>query len=205
MRTLLAIPSMDQVPARFAQSLTTMERTGDVLLGWEVGSLIYQARNNLVKQAINAEVDRILWLDSDMVFRPDIMRRLEAANKEFVTGLYFRRVPPFTPVLFDELDVLEDGSCTWSEFDEIPDKLFKVGGCGFGGVLTSMEVIMSVQNKFGNCFAPINGVGEDLAFCWRARQCGFDIWCDPSVELGHCGNTVVTRAIWEGVKHANKS
>lgn len=203
MRTIIAVPSMDNVPARFAQSLTTLERTGDVMLAWEVGSLIYEARNKLVQHAIKAEADRILWLDSDMVFKPDLLRRLEASGKDFVTGLYFRRVPPFTPVLFDRFEISGE-NCTWTEFNTIPDKPFMVGGCGFGGVLMSMDVVMSVQNKFKNCFAPIGGIGEDLAFCWRARQCGYEIWCDPNAEMGHCGNTIITRSIWEGVKNANK-
>ena len=42
-------------------------------------------------------------------------------------------------------------------------------------------------------FAPINGVGEDLSFCWRARQCGYKIWCDPSIALGHEIRTIITK------------
>ena len=195
---------MDQVPSHFARSLAMLERQGEVLLGWEVGSLIYHARNNLAKQAIQAEADRVLWLDSDMVFNPKLLTNLAALNVPFATALYCRRVPPFTPTLFKTLDVTDDGRAAWTEFDEIPDEPFKVAGCGFGGVLMTTDVILSIESKFGNCFAPVGNVGEDLAFCWRARQCGYDIICDPKIEMGHVGHTVITRSVWEGTKNADK-
>lgn len=190
---------MDQVPSHFARSLAMLERHGEVLLGWEVGSLIYQARNNLAKQAVEAECDKVLWLDSDMVFNSKLLMNLLELDCDFATAVYFRRVPPFSPTLFRTLDI--DGEkCTWTEYTELPDKPFQVAGCGFGGVLMSTDVIMSVQSRYGNCFAPIGGVGEDLAFCWRARQCGYDIICDPRIEMGHVGHTVITRSVWEGTK-----
>lgn len=62
----------------------------------------------------------------------------------------------------------------------------------------SMDVLLSVMAKFnGRMFEPIDGFGEDVAFCWRARQCGYDIWCDSDIELGHVGSFVVTRSIFE--------
>ena len=196
---------MDQVPSHFARSLAMLEKHGEVLLGWEVGSLIYHARDNLAKQAVEADVDKILWLDSDMVFHPSLLNKLLALDCDFATGLYFRRVPPFSPVLFEQLDIDEPAQkCTWREYTEIPDKPFKVAGCGFGGVLMSTDVILSMQIKFGHCFAPIGGIGEDLAFCWRARQCGYDIICDPSITMGHCGHTIITRSVWESTKNADK-
>ena len=80
----------------------------------------------------------------------------------------------------------------------VPEGRFQVGGCGFAGVLMSMDVLLSVMAKFnGRMFEPIDGFGEDVAFCWRARQCGYDIWCDSDIELGHVGSFVVTRSIFE--------
>ena len=55
------------------------------------------------------------------------------------------------------------------------------------------DIFMAVQAEYKAMFTPINGVGEDLAFCWRARQLGYRIWCDPRIPLGHVGYTVVTK------------
>lgn len=194
MKTLIAVPCMDQVPALFAYSLAQLRTVEDCVLSMKTGSLIYTARNDLATQAIQIDADYVFWLDSDMVFKEDTLSRMMATMKkndlDILTGLYFRRVPPYSPVLFDRLDM--DGEiCQWSEFNKIPDDLFEVGGCGFGCVLMKTDVFFDVQSKFGNMFAPIANNGEDIAFCWRARQCGYKIVCDPSVICGHVGYSVV--------------
>lgn len=194
MKTLIAVPCMDQVPAPFAQSLAMLQKTGECVLSMQMGSLIYISRNNLAQMAIQMDVDYVFWLDSDMVFEPDILIRmmdtLQKNDYDILTGLYFRRVPPYTPVLFDKLDIRRN-ICSWSEFHEIPAEPFEVGGCGFGCVLMKTDVFYDVQSKHGNMFAPIANNGEDIAFCWRARDCGFKIYCDPSVICGHVGYSIV--------------
>lgn len=194
MKTLIAIPCMDQVPALFAKSLALLQKPDDCTLAMQMGSLIYTSRNNLATMAIQSNYDYVFWMDSDMVFPQDALIRLMDTLKkndlDIISGLYFRRVPPYSPTLFDKLE-MRGNICSWSEFKEIPEGLFEIGGCGFGCVLMSTEVFLSVQAKHGNMFAPIANNGEDIAFCWRARDCGYRIWCDPSVICGHVGYSVI--------------
>ena len=203
MKIFIAVPSMDNLPALFCQSLALLKRTGDTQVGFEVGSLVYNARNNLARQAIKAEADWVLWLDSDMVFSPDLLMRMmkvvEENGLDFLTALCFRRKPPYTPCLFDKLEQRKDGKgANYTALLSVPDGLFKVGGCGFAGVLMSTDILMSVAAKFGGqMFDPMPGFGEDVAFCWRARQCGYELWCDSSIEMGHVGSCVVTRGYFE--------
>ena len=206
MKVFIAVPSMDIVPALFCQSLALLQRAGDTMIGFEVGSLVYNARNNLARQAIKAEADWVLWLDSDMVFSPDFLQRMLKVCTEndidFLTALCFRRKPPYTPTLFDRLEKVDKGA-SYTALMSVPDGRFKVGGCGFAVVLLSTDVLLSVASKFGRMFDPIYGFGEDLAFCWRARQCGYDIWCDSDIEMGHVGQTIVTRAYFEAYDEQN--
>ena len=201
MKIFIAVPSMDTLPALFCQSLALLQRAGDTMVGFEVGSLVYNARNNLARQAIKAEADWVLWLDSDMVFAPDLLQRMLKVCTEndisFLTALCFRRKPPYTPCLFDRLQKVGKGA-SYTALMSVPEGRFQVGGCGFAGVLLSMDVLLSVAAKFdGRMFDPMDGFGEDVAFCWRARQCGYDIWCDSSIEMGHVGQCVVTRQFFE--------
>ena len=205
MKTLIAIPSMDQVPALFAQSLATLNRVGDCLVSFQMGSLVYDSRNALGKKAIQYDCDYVLWLDSDQVFDSDLLERmfkvLQENDLDILTGIYFRRVAPYSPVLFKGLNY-EENKATWSEFSELPeDALIEVAGCGFGCVLMSTEVLMSVQAKYNTMFQPMQGLGEDLAFCWRARQCGYKIMCDTSIEVGHCGQAIINGMFWRQYRH----
>lgn len=196
-KIMIAVPCMDQVPAPFAQSIAMIRKPleDDTACAFQMGSLIYTSRNNLALQAMKLEMDYVLWLDSDMVFPQDLLidlkKKLDDNDWDMVTGLYFRRVPPFTPVVFDKLEINEENICEWTDYKDYPAEPFKVGGCGFGCVLVKTDVLFEVQAKYGYMFNPIGNMGEDLSFCCRARQCGYDIWCDPSQICGHVGYTTI--------------
>lgn len=194
MKTLIAIPCMDQVPVPFCHSLAMLRKAGESTLVMKVGSLIYAARDELAMLAVQNEADYVLWLDSDMVFAPNtlikMMETLQKNDLDILTGLYFRRTPPYSPVLFDKLE-LDGEDVHWSEFKEIPEGLFEVGGCGFGCVLMKTDVFIDVLGKHRQLFSPLGHNGEDIAFCLRARDCGYKIYCDPSVICGHVSYSVV--------------
>lgn len=195
-KIMIAVPCMDQVPVAFCNSLAMLKRVEDTKLVMIAGSLIYSSRDQLATMAIQKEADYVLWLDSDMVFRPDTLismfNTVQDKDIDILTGLYFRRVPPYSPVLFDKLDYnAETNAIDFTEFKAIPDEIFEVGGCGFGCVFMDTQVFLEVQSKHGNMFAPIGHNGEDIAFCVRARDCGFKIYCDPSIICGHVGYSVV--------------
>jgi len=200
MKTLIAVPCMDQVAAPFAQSLASLERTGDVVIGFEISSLIYSARNNFAKKAITEAADALLFFDSDMTFEPDTLKRMAAhmeAGLDIVTGLYFKRKTPFTPVLFSELRRDENGAIHWKDMSDLPDGgMFEVEGCGMGCCMIRKDVLVNMLLNFRTWFTPLEGLGEDLAFCLRARQLGYKIMCDPSIKLGHVGQITVDESLW---------
>ncbi len=207
-KVLIAVPCMDQLPAQFAHSLATLTSYGipdtKISVWFNLGSLIYSSRDQIAKKALADEADLIMWFDSDMVFNPDTlinMLKIIDEGADMVTGIYYRRTPPFTPTIFDKMDIdLEKQAADWTDFKTIPDELFEVGACGFGCVLMRTEMIVSVFSKFGQMFAPIGNVGEDISFCWRARQCGYKIIADPSIKLGHVGHTIITKEFCENYK-----
>ena len=204
-RILIAVPCMDQVPAQFAHSLAWLASYGiedtEISIWFNVGSLIYTSRDAIAKKALLDEVDLVMWFDSDMVFAPDTMKRmlkLIDEGHDMVTGIYYRRTPPFSAVGFKTMELNEEGTAfEWTEFDEIPSEPFEVEACGFGCVLMKAEIFVSVFAKFGQMFTPIANCGEDIAFCWRARQCGYKILADPSIGLGHVGHTVITKEFFK--------
>lgn len=202
MKVFIAVPCMDTLSARFAQCLSNLllyPRNYDIEIGYHIGSLVYDSRNKLAERAINSKADYIFWLDSDMSFMPDtldmMLKTLIDNQMAMLAGMYFRRRPPFTPTLFKEVKISKVGvECV--NFDDIPEGIVEIGGCGFGCVLMRQDVLWNVmlkQNTYGLMFTPMLGVGEDLSFCWRARQCGYKIYCDASIALGHEVHTTITK------------
>ena len=204
-KILIAVPCMDQVPAQFAHSLATLTSyripDAEISIWFNLGSLIYTSRNEIAKRALSDGADLVMWFDSDMIFNPDTMTRLLHIidqGADMVTGIYYRRTKPYTPTIFKTMEIDDKTEeAKWTEFEEIPNEPFEVAGCGFGCVLMRTEMFVAVFAKFGNMFSPIGNVGEDIAFCWRARQCGYQIIADPTIGLGHVGYTIVTREFFE--------
>lgn len=201
MKTLVAIPCMDMVHTIFMKSVMGLDRVGDVRFSISCCSLIYDARNTLAKQAVTEGYDRVLWLDSDMEFSPDLLKRLSAdmdEGRELVSGLYFKRKAPVKPVVYKEVGYFhspQDDSVTpvAISYEDYPkDQIFPVAGVGFGGVLVSVDLINRVGEKFGLPFSPILGFGEDLSFCKRVSELGVEMYCDSRVKLGHVGLGTIT-------------
>ena len=200
-KILICIPSGDLVASGFAQSLAMLQKGGnETAIMFQVGSLIYEARNKLAKQAIEMGADYTMWFDSDMVFQPDTMIRLLAHNAPIVSGAYFRRKPPYHLVAFDECDV---ENRKWTDLP-LPKETVKCGGVGFGCVLIKTDVLFEVASKYQNWFEPMNNFGEDLSFCWRARQCGYDILLDPTISCGHVGQIVVNEDFYKAYAEGTK-
>lgn len=200
-KILIAVPCMDQLPAQFAHSLATLTSYGiedtKISIWFNLGSLIYSSRDQIAKRALSDEADLVMWFDSDMVFNPDTlinMLKLIDDGADMVTGVYYRRTPPYTPTIFKTMEInYEKQMAEWTEFDEIPAEPFEVASCGFGCVLMRTEIFVAVFAKYGLMFSPIGNVGEDISFCWRARQCGYKIIADPTISLGHVGHTVISK------------
>ena len=207
MKTLIAIPCMDQVPAMFAKSLLGMRAVGECEYAFVMGSLIYDARNKLANKAIEEGFDRILWLDSDMIFEPDTQERLHARLDEgydMVSGLYMTRKRPYKPTIFKELAMheLEDGKMMPEAvcyLDYPYDSVFEIAACGFGCCLMKVDLVKEIRDRTGLPFSPVLGFGEDLSFCIRCMDVNRKVYCDSSVKAAHIGYCTVTEEtfFWE--------
>ena len=213
MKTLIAVPCMDMLHTRFAQSLINMRRVGDVQYGFITSSLVFDARNDFAERAIKEGFDRVLWLDSDMEFEPDLMERLAAdmdTGLDMVTGLYFKREGPVRPVIFKDCFIAQQNPGELipvaNAYDDYPvDSLFPIAACGFGCVMTSVELLRKVWERLGRPFAPVGGFGEDLTFCLRVESVGGEIWCDSRVKAGHVAQRVVTEDVFLKLREAVKA
>lgn len=195
MKTLIAVPSHDYVHAEFTKSLMNLEMPQDTGFTMITNTLIYTARTLIMDNAVEMDFDNVLWIDSDMTFKPDALMKLAGDMEQgldMVCGIYFTRKLPMFPGIQSELHwrIKDDG---WVDtgakcyMDYPKDSLFEIQGCGFGFVMTSVDLLKRMKEKYGSPFYPLMGMGEDTAFCWRVREAGGKIWCDSRVKCGHIG------------------
>lgn len=192
MKLLIAIPTNDYMHYQFVECLTKLVKRLDedgieYDIAYQGATLVYVGRDKLAQKAMNECYTHMLWLDSDMIFTEDLLDDLMFSGKPFVTGIAHSRRAPHVSCVFKGI---------WPKVDrwegcEYPSNTFQIGGCGFACVLIETEIVRNVYNKNGTAFFPMRELGEDLAFCKRATEMGYEIWAEPCVRLGHIGHITI--------------
>lgn len=192
MKLLIAVPTYDYMHYQFVECLTKLIRKLDAdgikfQVAFQGGTLVYVGRDKLAREAVKGRFTHVLWLDSDMIFTEDLLDDLMFSGKDFVTGIAHGRRAPHSSCIFKKI---WPGVDRW-EGHEYPTSPFKIGGCGFACVLISTKILQAVLDRNGTAFFPMRELGEDLAFCKRAGELGYEIWAEPTVKLGHIGHITV--------------
>ena len=203
-KILIAVPCLDHVHAEFTQSLLNLRKTSGTSYAMNINCLIYRSRNMFAAHAIEKGYDRILWLDSDMCLEQDALIKLNAdmeQGREFVCGMYFRRSLPTAPVVYKSMryETIEGGMLSDNEpyWDYPRNSIFQIQGAGFGCVMTSVDLLKRVWDRFGPPFDPMTQISEDLAFCWRVTQLGVKMYCDSGVRVGHIGTLIYDEQLYQ--------
>lgn len=192
MKILLGMPCMRTIPYRTVISLLRTVKRGVVDPMMVEGSLVYDSRDTIARFAVENGYDYVLFVDSDMQFdKPDIDRLL-SHNVGICSGLYVTRNGEDKNVCYERI-------ITRRRFPYRPPELIedkstsgygRVAACGFGFCLIKTSVIKSMFKRYKSLFEPKWGVGEDIAFCIRAKRCGYYTFIDRDVKLGHIGEKV---------------
>lgn len=150
------------------------------------------ARNMLTAGALRdiPDLTHLLFIDDDMVFNDDAFERLLSHDLPIVGGLCHNRRPPYMPILMREYN----GGYTFVyDYDREIDEngLIEVDATGAAFLLVKREVFEKIAATGEDPFA-IRGPGEDISFCLRAKEQGYKIYVDTTVEIGHVGEVTVT-------------
>jgi len=181
MKILLGIPTIRPIKPEVVHSLMNLKRPCEVdTFIATKGYTPSEKRNYLIVKALNEQYDYILFVDDDMVLPPDTIEVLLGRQKDIIGGIYyFRGFPPERVVeLFDE---------------NIPDEPFVCKSLGGGLILAKTSIFRKVKSPwFGT---EVNQVGmtvvsEDYLFADRVREAGYEIWCDPTLDIGHIGDYI---------------
>ncbi len=162
------------------------------------GGYVAHNRNALVRAAREKQATHLMFIDADHLFAASSIIRLLDHDKDIVAANYNTRgnlgpngellnvLKPFD----DKGKMVTDGSV--ANF-VMPQDLFKVAGIGTGMMLIKLSVFdklepapwfVAWEDEFGNHHT------EDIEFCIKAREAGFDIWCSPTIQVGHIGTKV---------------
>ena len=208
----LAMPVYRQMDCFTAQALIKL--TAEQLTKSEFGMKIKmhigecpigRARNDLTHEFLQSDCSHILFVDSDIVFSYEQVKKILACDEDIVGGFYVKKQDgPVAPVC-NTLNTVDKPRA---------DGLVRVKYMGTGFLRISRRVFeVMIQEKgkeleylddrdhktvkhdfwrMGVAVDCVTGVkrwlSEDWQFCQFAIECGFDVWADASILLQHSGS-----------------
>lgn len=173
----------------------------------DTGPELSKARDLLLRQFLgNEPYEYLLFSDTDIVFTPEDVKLLLDAKAAIAGALYFTAAPGFEsrPVALGK-EVDEDGSVSYRPitlpeppegFEEWEEDAIRewiaaatvnrpVATTGMGLTLISRECAQTVADAFPRPFEYQDGLSEDLTFCLRAAELGFETTLVPAARVGH--------------------
>jgi hypothetical protein len=204
--------SMMTIYVKSLLALTDMLNKEGITWAWssEYSSMVSDAREMTLngnnrndvneRRPFKGEItyDKILWIDSDIAFNPDDAMALIKSDKDIISGAYLLASGEVTayPKLLGQ-------GYTFNEVKEMT-KPVQIAGCGFGFIAVKSGVFESLTRPwFQSAFVTDdNGftfpmMGEDLSWCKRVTDNGYEIWFDPTIRVTH---HKIMKLTWEGPK-----
>lgn len=190
MKLAICVPARDLVHAGFALSLAKLSKTIDCEILINLGTVIPEQRNQLVKEALEKNATHILWLDSDMHVPESTAIKLLEHNKEIVAATYSTRMPPYQSVAFIDPN-------NFNKRLNEKQGLYKVWAVGMGCMLVNTKVYEYLEQPYHQYVdnkATQSLMGEDIYFCKSANDAGFDIFVDATLSqnVAHYGTKSFT-------------
>lgn len=197
----VCIPSGDHWHADFGMSLCYMigrSNAGGMNIGL-ANIKSYQpvlARNELVRGCMDAGLEWMLFLDTDMTFPPDTLVRLLASGKEIVGATYLRRVPPHGLLGVPTVRGGEMATSGLEEMDRMPTGVLLIRRTVFQKLPYPWFVtnLMVANGKpVLDAEKGLSVMTEDYFFSDLARQHGFKLWCDLDLtkQIGHISSRTI--------------
>lgn len=179
----------------YAAARSGLDLTIDVTAG---SSIITNARNLVANNFLEGGASTLVWIDSDIVWKPADFFRLVglATQKDVVCGTY--------PLKRDEIAfVVNHPDAKTFEMDQFG--LLKIKGAGLGFTAVSRRALEALAATKGDIVHQHGGdrrmkdlfrlgkdendnlQGEDMSFFFDLAALGYDCWLDPTLKLGHVG------------------
>lgn len=184
----VCVPSGDSVAAEFTSDLvslvayqTARQAPGSSLqVFFSKGAQPAVQRCDLVRLALQANADWILWVNPDMRFPRGALERLLSLEVPIAAANYVATVAPYLPAavkaLDPELRLRTEPTSSGLEY---------VQATGMGLMLTSTEVFRKLPEPWfmvGFHAETRSYFGEELYFCRRAVEAGFRIVIDHDLS-----------------------
>jgi hypothetical protein len=196
-KCVILVPVSHHIEPACDEALRELERRGYTVWRRWGYSAIDQGRCLMAQQALDAGFEELFWIDADVAFWPGDVEKVRSLGKSVVAAAYpVKGWPTMTIEPMDKKSPIFFGPHTEPiELRYAATGFLYTHARVYRRIQLLSEAMQPVliwgQHKAVPWFYPIltggEYLGEDFAFCWRAREAGFQILLDPSIRLAHIG------------------
>lgn len=194
---MIGIPSSGSMRDGTAESIFNTLRGGflfPTILKIKSSPYIDYNQMCLVKMAREEKATHLMFIETDNIFPPWAIEQLVEDDKMVVGASYnFKTLSP-PGAKKEEVAPLvkmwnEKGKPREITMEELPSTIFKCYSIPNGFMLVRMEVFDMISHPyFKNVWTGEGFKGGDVYFCENVRRAGIDVWCDPTIHVGHIGS-----------------
>lgn len=171
----------------------------DFYVDYRTGCYIEENRTSLILTAMRENCEKLFFLDADMEVEPQVVNKLLALNKPVVGAAYNNRTPEIEQLPNGERNVViysnvkiadENGNLIRVPSKDIPKAPFRCAGVPTGCMLIDIAAVRKLPMPWFDLTYFEDGklnLGEDIFFCRKMIECGFEVWCDPTIQTKHIG------------------
>lgn len=190
----IGIPSNGQIYLKTATCILAACRVknfdGQLTVLTQESCYVHFNREEIFEAAIKKGCTHLWFVDTDMIFAPTSLWRLLEQDKPIIGARYNLRQLEQTHSTVKRIG--GDGTLSDVFLDEMPPRPFKeIHGDAItvptGFMLINIEALKRIDAPYFECIRPI---GEDIYFCKKAYYSGVEVWCDPTIEVGHIGTCI---------------
>ena len=198
-KVMIGVPTAGYIRhANFLDHFNALQKPEGTYLSFAHGASPAMGRNTIIKNALELQCTHVLFMDDDMVPRPESLIRLLKHDLDIVSGLYLMRNYPHFPLAFDA--AFPDGKNKHMFLNDGDKGVKEVTNAGLGFVLIKTHVFKKMTEpwiRLGQI--QLDGWCDDIDFFNRARRADFKIHVDLDTPIGHCTSSIVYPVCQNGV------
>lgn len=148
------------------------------------GLTVADARNYIVKKAIDEDYDYIFFVDDDVIIPRQALVQLEHHNADVVGGFYYKKYLPLESV---GMHINESNQPIRIENYKIGDLIHNTLVLPSGCTLIKVEALKKLEAPWYKTIT-VNGrptLTEDTYICAKFKQVGIDIITDTGIQCIH--------------------
>ncbi len=193
-RVAIAIPTNRGIKPKTVKSLLELDCPYEkhIVMAIE-GYTISENRIYIAMQALKNNCTHIFSVDDDQIFPSNTLVQMLSHGKEIVgCDIKSRTLPPQSHVETFEMQELSLQDRLLGKTN-LPKEFFECKAIGTGVILIDTEVFKKIEKPWFSTETYDFGMtkmGEDYWFCRQARNAGYKIYCDPTINVGHIGDYI---------------